>query len=304
MMVSLLQDFPVILPPNILALPLPFSQDQQHITSTLSENETAGIYLSANPSDIQTFHQKLQMLSWSRGDQSKGQDMSLYSEDGTALRYQGMRIPILQMYITAVLAFLHGMYCNGFLYSGLCAARSALSSSITTKGYLKLSDHPPISRYLKGIYNRPPPLPKYVDIWDLTLLLKYYEQKENNDCLEFKELVKKTVILFIILGVRRKQALFTLSVDNIVLKENKFILLPSKTMKHTKVNRPLEPLIYHHYPDNEKLCIGIRNTLVTRDIRDLIISYGKPHKPVSSETISRWIKDELSKAGVDTSVFN
>ena len=26
-------------------------------------------------------------------------------------------------------------------------------------------------------------------------------------------------------------------------------------MKHTKANRPLEPLIYHHYPDNEKLCI-------------------------------------------------
>ena len=82
-------------------------------------------------------------------------------------------------------------------------------------------------------------------------------------------------------------------------------------MKHTKANRPLEPLIYHHYPDNEKLCtvkclqayIGIQNTVVTGDIRYLIISYGKPHKPVSSETISRWIKDELSKAGVDTSVF-
>ena len=43
--------------------------------------------------------------------------------------------------------------------------------------------------------------------------------------------------------------------------------------------------------------------LVTQDIRDLLISYGKPHKPVSSEAISRWIKDELSKAGVDTSVF-
>ena len=81
-------------------------------------------------------------------------------------------------------------------------------------------------------------------------------------------------------------------------------------MKHTKENRPLEPLIYHHYPDNEKLYIVKclqpyigRNTLVTRDIRDLIISYGKPHKPVSSETKSRWTKDELSKAGVDTSVF-
>ena len=62
-------------------------------------------------------------------------------------------------------------------------------------------------------------------------------------------------MLFIILGTRRKQALFTRRVDNIVFKENKVILLPNKTMKHTKANRPLEPLIYHHYPDNEKLSI-------------------------------------------------
>ena len=51
------------------------------------------------------------------------------------------------------------------------------------------------------------------------------------------------------------RALFTLSVGYIVFKENKVILLPNKTMKHTKANRPLEPLIYHHYPDNEKLWI-------------------------------------------------
>ena len=94
-----------------------------------------------------------------------------------------------------------------------------------------------------------------MDIWDLTLSLKYHKQKENNDSLDFKELLKKTVMLFIILGASRKQALFTLSVENIVFKENKIILLPNKTMKHTKANRPLEPLIYHHYPDNEKLCI-------------------------------------------------
>ena len=92
MMASLLQDFPVILPPNILALP--FSQDQQH--PLYPKMKLLAVHLSANPSDIQTFHQKLQMLSWSCGDQPQHQDMSPYSEDGTALRYQGMRIPILQ----------------------------------------------------------------------------------------------------------------------------------------------------------------------------------------------------------------
>ena len=157
--------------------------------------------------------------------------------------------------VIAASKFLHGMYHNGCLYSGLYAARRALSSSITIKGYLKLSDLPLVSGYLKGKYNRHSLLPKYVDIWDLTLSLKYHKQKENNDSLDFKELLKKTVMLFIILGASRKQALFTLSVENIIFKENKIILLPNKTMKHTKANRPLEPLIYHHYPDNEKLCI-------------------------------------------------
>ena len=47
----------------------------------------------------------------------------------------------------------------------------------------------------------------------------------------------------------------------------------------------------------------MRNALVGEEIKDLIISFGKPHKPVSHETISRWIKSELTDAGVDISVF-
>ena len=114
---------------------------------------------------------------------------------------------------------------------------------------------------------------------------------DSNDNLQFKALVKKTIMLFIILGARRKQDLFPLSTDSISFKENKVILLPNKTMKHTKSNTPLEPLIYHHYPENQKLCFvncltfsrGMRNALVGEEIKDLIISFGKPRKPVSHE---------------------
>ena len=120
------------------------------------------------------------------------------------------------------------------------------------------------------------------------LLLRYYDNMGSNDNLQFKALVKKTVMLFIILRARRKQVLFTLSTDSIIFTENKVTLLPNKTMKHTKPNTPLEPLIYHHYPENNKLCIvnclksyiGMRNTLVGEDFKDLIISFGKPYEPV------------------------
>ena len=54
-----------------------------------------------------------------------------------------------------------------------------------------------------------------------------------NDNLQFKSQVKKTVVLFIISGARKKQTLFTLSTSNIIFKENKVILLSNKTMKHT-----------------------------------------------------------------------
>ena len=83
------------------------------------------------------------------------------------------------------------MYLNGCFYSGLCAALSALSSVATINRFIKLSGHPLISQYLKGIYNRHPVLPKYSYAWDMSLLLKYYNGIDNNENLQFKELVKK-----------------------------------------------------------------------------------------------------------------
>ena len=66
--------------------------------------------------------------------------------------------------VESVLSFLHGMYTKGCLYSGLCGARGALSSVVCIKGSSKLLDDPMISRYLKGIFNRHPPLRKYTQI--------------------------------------------------------------------------------------------------------------------------------------------
>ena len=40
-------------------------------------------------------------------------------------------------------------------------------------GTQNLSEHPLVSQYFKGIYSRHPPLPKYVNIWDISLFLRY-----------------------------------------------------------------------------------------------------------------------------------
>ena len=35
----------------------------------------------------------------------------------------------------------------------------------------------------------------------------------------------------------------------------------------------------------------------------LMITYGKPHKEASSDTLSRWIKGKLSNVGIDVTIF-
>ena len=44
--------------------------------------------------------------------------------------------------VNIVFSFMHGMYINSCLYSGLCAARIALFSIVTIKGYTKVPEHP------------------------------------------------------------------------------------------------------------------------------------------------------------------
>ena len=145
----------------------------------------------------------------------------------------------------------------------------------------------------------------------MSLLLKYYNSIDNNENLQFKDLVKKTVVLFMILVACRKQDLFTITVDNIVVEENKIVFLPNKTLKHRNTGKPLEPLIYHIYTANNKLYIvncvnsylGVREKIVDANVTEFIITYGKPHKPASWDTMSRWIKDELGKVGINTNVY-
>ena len=95
------------------------------------------------------------------------------------------------------------MVCT--LKGGLCGARSALSSVVCIKGFSKLSDYPVISRYLKGIFYRYPPLPKCIEICDINQVLDYYTNLPDNEELEFKYIVKKLVMLFLVLGARRSK---------------------------------------------------------------------------------------------------
>ena len=49
--------------------------------------------------------------------------------------------------------------------------------------------------------------------------------------------------------------------------------------------------------------LGIGENLVDANTKEFIITYCKPHKPASSDMVSRWIRDKPGIAGINTNVY-
>ena len=50
------------------------------------------------------------------------------------------------------------------------------------------------------------------------------------------------------------------------------------------------------------ICLG-ELFLVSSDITQLFITYGRPYHPATKDTLARWVKCAMSLAGIDTKVF-
>ena len=124
-------------------------------------------------------------------------------------------------------------------------------------------------------------------------------------------MTEKLTVLFIILSEQRKQILLAIDIDNVKIYKDKLIILPNSSLKHIKPSRPLQAIVYHKFNGNPKLCvvecaklyIEIRKELVAPEIKQFLVTYGKPHKGASDNNISRWIKNTISSAGIDIDVF-
>ena len=131
--------------------------------------------------------------------------------------------------------------------------------------------------------NNHPPFLKYVNIWNMNKLLIYYDNMGPNSELTFKQLCREIAVLFMLLGARKKQALLTIDIANVIVQTDKAILLLNKTLKYI-TKHPLEPFVYHSFSVNENPCIvnclevyiGERNKRMVGNHGRLMITYRKP----------------------------
>lgn len=206
-----------------------------------------------------------------------------------------------------VIRFLTAEFEKGASHGTLNSCRSAIA---LLQGP-ELGDNAQIRRLFKGIAKLRPGKPKYESTWDPSLVLNHVSQWGSNDAISLEKLTFKLVTLLALVTAQRMQTLATIDIRN-VERSTRFIeiKIPAR-LKTSKMNK-LQPILnVPFYMENRHVCVA--STLEeylkrTKDLRGsetrLFIALKKPHKGVSSQSLSRWIKKTLEKSGVDTSLFD
>ena len=75
----------------------------------------------------------------------------------------------MQLHKVIVIDFLTEIFDNRHGYSSLNSARSALSSFLCSNAGLTIGKIPSVIRFMKGVYELKPPIPKYTCICDVNI---------------------------------------------------------------------------------------------------------------------------------------
>ena len=179
-------------------------------------------------------------------------------------------------------------------YSAICTARATLSSFLDKS----LVDNKFVKKFLRGVYNQNPPKTRYAHIWDPRTVLDVLSGPSWTPAsqLDLLQLTKITVFLILITSGQRGQIIPALSLENMEEQEDRPGYRPGL----------LRLLSY----EDRSICVAtyLKEYLArTNDLRKntdkVFLTTRKPYKPVSRDTVSRWVKSLLQAAGIDTTEF-
>ena len=208
--------------------------------------------------------------------------------------------------------FLAELFQSGVGYSAINTARSALSSILILLDNTIFGSHPLVSRLLKGVFELRPASPKYQSIWDISVVLNLLGSWPIQN-ISLKHLSLKLTMLLALNTSQRVQTLQVLNISNTTMRVNECVFVIGSVLK-TKTTKPgkhLTNIRIQALVDNKNLCPVehlkkyLDKTSTIRGLHtQLLLSYQKPHRPVSTDTIARWIKVLLTEAGINITVFS
>jgi len=291
-------DFPILLPPlpNLLMSP----QGEIHPMIQNGRLQLVAWKISNKISDQKGFHKKTKIAY--RGPWEKWCSWA-----------NKRQINPTKTTVANIANFLTSQQQRGLEYSTLNTYRSAISAFHCDIDGCPIGQHPRIKQLLKGVFNRNPPKPRYLKTWDVDTVLNYIVTLGDNSELGLKSLSLKLVMLLALASTLRGSEIAMINPENIDDSIDHITIRFGDLTKTSKPNKPPRKIKLFSFSDNSRLDVTscLRTYLDrTRSLRtsqsqkkQLFVAYTKPHNPVVTCSIARWIKLGLSQAGIDTNVY-
>ena len=213
----------------------------------------------------------------------------------------------LQGSVPGILSFLTEEYQKGMSYGSLNSFRSSIALIYGTE----LADDDRVKRFFKRVSKVRPPKPKYDTTWDPKVVLDYIRQWGPNEKLSLEKLSFKLAMLLAIVTGHRPQTIVAIDVRNICKTDSRMEIKIPEQIKTSKRNRPQPTLIIPFFAEDSLICpalaleMYVKKTSSIRGAKQrLLLSFKKPYNPITTQTFSRWIKNIMTKSGINTEEFS
>ena len=178
-----------------------------------------------------------------------------------------------------------------------------------------VGDGPRVKRLFRPFYKRRPSFPRYFITWDIKKLLNFLSWHPISS-LFFKKLTLKTLTIVSVTSSDRAQTIKPIDIENSEVTENGIFFLIYSLLKCSKKIRPVRVVKCIKFDEPSlDVCsyvIAYMQKSLKYRIRDvnkglpnprqLFLSYSTG-KPLRRATISKYLLEVLSLAGIDTSTF-
>ena len=133
----------------------------------------------------------------------------------------------------------------------------------------------------------------------------------NTANLNFKMLSYKCVTLLTLLSGQRVSTLHKFKCSSLQLTDRLAQFQVVDLLKHSTPHHKQQPVLFPSYPYNLNLCpvktisqyLTVRGKLQAPPIDNVFRCHRKPYGPASGDTLSRWVKNTLQLAGINTGTF-
>ena len=228
------------------------------------------------------------------------------------------RSPVFNSYCPSVKNIL--MFLNCYFKENSATVRTLLKVPSALKWCINTSYHPMlasslVTRFLQGLFNLNPLPPRKVrDIWDMNIVLAYWDRTLPNTDLPLMLLTQKTMVLILLSTMCRRQDVLGLTL-NFFYEPNAMVFLLDIIPKMYSIfstSDDVRFLRFHKFSPNIQICpllaiqhyINRTHMLCPISCNRLFITTQAPYWPAAPMTARRWILSNLSDAGIDICTYS